>query len=51
VKAVHNGQIKPEDPVMVLNTGNGLKDIKAAMMAVPEAPVIEPSMAALKKII
>jgi threonine synthase len=32
-----------------LNTGSGLKDVRAAMMAVKAAPIIEPSMAALKK--
>ena len=51
VKAVQNKQIKPEDPVLVLNTGSGLKDIKAAMLAVQEAPVIEPSLAAVKRVI
>ncbi len=44
VKAVGQGLIKPEDPVLVLNTGSGLKDIKAAMQAVMEAPIIEPKM-------
>ena len=48
-KAVESGQITSDDPVLVLNTGNGLKDIKAAMRAAGEAPVIEPSMQALKK--
>lgn len=48
-KAIGNGMVQPDDPVLVLNTGNGLKDIRAAMQAVPEAPIIEPSMNALKK--
>ena len=48
---MQNKQIKPEDPVLVLNTGSGLKDIKAAMLAVQEAPVIEPSLAAVKRVI
>jgi threonine synthase len=48
-QALERGIIKPEDPILVLNTGNGLKDIKAAMQAVAPAPVIEPSMTALKK--
>ena len=51
VKAVQTGQIAPDDPVLVLNTGSGLKDVKAAMQAVSEAPVIEPSLEALKKVI
>lgn len=48
-KAISTGVITEEDPVVVVNTGNGLKDIRAAMMAVHEAPIIEPSLAALKK--
>lgn len=48
-KAVKEGHIGPEDPVLVMNTGSGLKDVRAAMQAVKEAPIIEPSMAALKK--
>jgi threonine synthase len=48
-KALQCKLIASEDPVVVLNTGNGLKDIKAAMMAVTPAPIIEPTMPALKK--
>jgi threonine synthase len=48
-KALINNIIAPEEPVVVINTGNGLKDIRAAMIAVESAPVIEPSMASLKK--
>jgi threonine synthase len=47
--ALEKGIISFDDPILVLNTGNGLKDIKAAMQAVAPAPVIEPSMTALKK--
>ncbi len=48
-KALVEGIVKPDDPVVVMNTGSGLKDVRAAMQAVREAPVIEPSMSALKK--
>ena len=48
-KAIETGIITSEDRVLVLNTGNGLKDVRAAMMAVKEAPVIAPNMDALKK--
>lgn len=48
-QAIEKGVVLPDDPILVLNTGNGLKDIKAAMQAVAPAPVIEPSMVALKK--
>ena len=51
IQAVNKGIIAPENPVLVLNTGSGLKDVKAAMQAVSSAPVIEPSLAAVKKII
>jgi threonine synthase len=47
LKAIETGQIGPDDPVLVLNTGNGLKDVKSAMKAAGEAPVIEPTMSAL----
>jgi threonine synthase len=48
-KAVSENLVDPDDPVLVLNTGSGLKDVKAAMQAVQPAPVIEPSLRALKK--
>ena len=48
-KAITEGIIHEDDPVVVINTGNGLKDIKAAMMAVENAPIIEPTMPALRK--
>ena len=51
VKAVQQGLIKSSDPVLVLNTGSGLKDVKAAMQAVVEAPIIEPTLAAVKRVI
>jgi threonine synthase len=41
--------VNGDDPVLVINTGNGLKDIRAALMAVTAAPVIEPTMVSLKK--
>lgn len=51
VKAVEQGLVQPEDPVLVLNTGSGLKDVRAAMQAVQEAPVIEPTLEAVKKLL
>jgi threonine synthase len=47
--ALAKGLVSPADQIVVLNTGSGLKDIKAAMQAVQAAPVIEPSLHALKK--
>jgi threonine synthase len=51
VKAVQQRQICPDDPVLVLNTGSGLKDVGAAMKAVIEAPIIEPSLEAVKRVL
>ncbi len=51
VKAVSTGVVRSEDPVLVLNTGSGLKDIRAAMQAVIEAPIIEPTLNAVKKLL
>lgn len=51
VKAVAQGAVKSDDPVLVLNTGSGLKDVRAAMQAVSAAPVIEPTLDAVRKIL
>jgi len=34
-----------------LNTGSGLKDVRAATQAVKEAPIIEPTLKALKRLL
>jgi threonine synthase len=49
LRALQQGLVSPDDPLVVINTGSGLKDTRAAMKAVGEAPVIEPSLPALKK--
>jgi threonine synthase len=51
VAATASGVVGSDDPVLVMNTGSGLKDVKAAMQAVVEAPVIEPTLQAVKKIL
>lgn len=51
LKARAEGVIQRDDPILVLNTGSGLKDVDAAMLAVAQAPVIEPTLAALKGIL
>jgi len=51
VKAVEDGIVAGDEPVLVLNTGSGLKDVKAAMQAVHEAPVIEPTLEAVKRLL
>jgi threonine synthase len=50
VRAVEMDLIGSEDKILVLNTGSGLKDVEAAMNAVIEPPVIEPSLDALKSV-
>jgi threonine synthase len=51
VRAVAQGVVGPEEPILVLNTGFGLKDVRAAMQAVAEAPVIEPTLEAVKRLL
>ena len=50
LNAVDSGLLRSQDRVLVLNTGNGLKDIKAARQAAGEATVIEPSLEALREL-
>jgi threonine synthase len=50
-KALADGVVGSDDPVLVLNTGSGLKDIKAAMKAAGEAPVIEPDLQEVKELL
>jgi threonine synthase len=49
LKGIEAGLVQPEDPILVLNTGSGLKDVRAAMDAVRPAPVIEPDLQAVKR--
>jgi threonine synthase len=49
LQALQRGLVQEDDPVLVLNTGSGLKDVQAAMRAVQPAVVIEPTLSALKK--
>jgi len=51
VKAAASGVVGGDDPILVLNTGSGLKDVRAAMRAVQPAPIIEPILSAVKKIL
>jgi threonine synthase len=51
VKAAGSGIVGSEDPILVLNTGSGLKDVRAAMQAVQPAPVIEPTLEAVKQLL
>ncbi len=51
VKAAGSGVVRSDDPILVLNTGSGLKDVRAAMQAVQSAPIIEPTLEAVKKLL
>ena len=51
VKAAGSGLVGSEDPILVLNTGSGLKDVRAAMQAVQSAPIIEPTLEAVKQLL
>jgi threonine synthase len=51
VKGTGSDVIGGEDPILVLNTGSGLKDVRAAMQAVDPAPTIEPTLEAVKKLL
>ncbi len=50
VVAVQQGLIASDEPVVVINTGSGLKDVKSAMRAAGEAPVIEPTLTAVRRV-
>jgi threonine synthase len=50
-KALQDGLVGQDDPILVLNTGSGLKDVKAAMQAAGEAPVISPVLSEVKKLL
>lgn len=51
VQSLETNQIDPTTPALMLATGSGLKDIKAAMQSVHAAPIIEPSLDKLKEVL
>ena len=48
--ALRDGLVGPDDPILVMNTGSGLKDTRAALQAVTPAPIIAPTMPALREL-
>jgi len=50
-KLLRQGEIGPEERIVVLVTGNGLKDVDSAIHAVGQPEIIEPSMAALRRLL
>ncbi len=55
IKAVEMSLVDPDERIVVLNTGSGLKDIKSAMKSVEmvgtKATLVEPTMADLKRVL
>lgn len=49
LKASQSGQLHPDERVVVLLTGSGLKDINSAMRSVSPARVIAPTLAAVEE--
>ncbi len=49
VQAARAGQLNPDETLVVLNTGNGLKDVKSAMQAAGAAVKIDPTLAAVRE--
>lgn len=50
VSALEKGLVSTEERIVVLNTGNGLKDVEAALSAVSEPVVIDPTLEALTEV-
>ena len=48
VRMAREGRLRGDERVVVLVTGNGLKDVASALKAVPPAPAIEPTLEALR---
>ncbi len=51
VKAVSEGIVSPDERIVVMLTGSGLKDIASAMKTVPEPPIIAPTLDAVKQVL
>jgi threonine synthase len=47
-RAVQQGLVRSDQAIVVLNTGSGLKDVKAAMRAAGTPKVIEPELSAVR---
>jgi threonine synthase len=49
-KLLQQGKVKSDERIVVLVTGNGLKDVQSAIQAAGKPYLIEPSMAALREL-
>ena len=50
VKAVEKGLADPDERIVVLLTGSGLKDINSAMKTVAQPPIVAPNLDAVKAV-
>jgi threonine synthase len=50
LEAFRQNLVNREDPIIVINTGSGLKDVTTAMRSVRKAPIIKPTLESVKKI-
>jgi threonine synthase len=51
LKALKTGLLGEADPVLIVSTGSGLKDTTAVQRVASEAPVIEPTVEAVKRLL
>lgn len=49
VQGIKEGRISPEERIVILSTGNGLKDIASARKAAPEPLIIDKDLADVKR--
>lgn len=49
VQAVQQGLVAPDETIVVINTGSGLKDVNAAIQVTGGTTVIEPTLEAVRK--
>ena len=49
VVASQKHAVNPDDPILVMNTGSGLKDVNAALKSVIPAPIIAPTLEAVRE--
>ncbi len=51
LQALADGLISSDETVVVINTGSGLKDVNAAIAATGEPQIIEPTLAAVRRVV
>jgi threonine synthase len=50
-QALADGLVDGSDPILVLNTGSGLKDVEAAKESTDDAPIIKPNIDEVKQLL